>query len=732
MSRSPAPPQTDSLRLPELLNRAAACQRDGRLAEAEQLCRGILEARPNHLDASHLLAIVCHQQGRTAEAVDLLGAALNNYPSAADALCNHGLMLQQLGRHQEALASFDKALAVRPADCEALHSRALACTALGRHSDAARSYDRILAIRPADAEAHNNRGVALNALGHHADALACYDKALAIKPDYVHAHYNRGRALDELQRYDEALACYDKALALDPKHAVAHNNRGATLDTLGRCEEALESFAKALAIQPDYAEALNNRGTALVDLDRLDEALASYEAALALDPDYVEGRWNKGLLQLRIGSLAEGWAGYEWRRRQDIWDPRDFAGPEWDGTAARGRRVLLYAEQALGDTLQFARFARTVAASGADVILEVQPPLAKLMQSLEGVTVVARGAPLPAFDCHLPLMSVPHVMRLPDVSADGPYLAAEPERTERWQRHLGGEGFRVGIAWRGNPKAPGPSRAIPLETFLPLARVPGVRLISLQKNDGVDELADLPDGMTIETLGAGFDSGEGAFLDTAAVMMSLDLVITSDTSIAHLAGALGRPVWIAMRHVTDWRWMADGEATPWYPTARLLKQTRRGDWGSVFERMASELVKIASGPPADDLAASPATPLVPISLGELIDKITILEIKSERIDDPKKSANIRRELDLLLAVPQPAPTAEAARLKDELKQVNEMLWEIEDQIRICEREQNFGPDFIALARSVYQTNDRRSAIKRQINDLSGSALVEEKSYSKYS
>ena len=329
-------------------------------------------------------------------------------------------------------------------------------------------------------------------------------------------------------------------------------------------------------------------------------------------------------------------------------------------------------------------------------------------------------------------MSVPHVMRLPDVSADGPYLAAEPERTERWQRHLGGEGFRVGIAWRGNPKAPGPSRAIPLEAFLPLARVPGVRLISLQKNDGVDELADLPDGMTVETLGAGFDSGEGAFLDTAAVMMSLDLVITSDTSIAHLAGALGRPVWIAMRHVTDWRWMADGEATPWYPTARLFKQTRRGDWGGVFERMASELAKTASSPPADGPAASPATPLVPISLGELIDKITILEIKSERIDDPKKSANIRRELDLLLAVPTPAPTAEAARLKSELKRVNEMLWEIEDLIRICEREQDFGPDFVALARSVYQTNDRRSAIKRQINDLSGSTLVEEKSYSKYS
>jgi len=434
-----------------------------------------------------------------------------------------------------------------------------------------------------------------------------------------------------------------------------------------------------------------------------------------------------------MGSLAPGWEGYEWRRKGESWEPRDFAGPEWDGTAARGRRVLLYAEQALGDTIQFARFARTVAAAGADVILEVQPPLAKLMQTLPGVTVIAKGAPLPAYDCHLPLMSVPYVMRLPGVSVDGPYLAAEPERAERWERHLGGDGFRIGIAWRGNPKAPGPSRAIPLEAFRPLSRVPGVRLISLQKNDGVGELADLPDGMTVETLGPDFDSGPNAFLDAAAVMMSLDLVVTSDTSISHLAGALGRPVWIAMRHVTDWRWMANGEATPWYPTARLFKQTRRGDWDDVFARIASELAKGASTPRAVDLAVAAEAPLIPVSLGELIDKITILEIKSERIDDPKKCANIRRELDLLSAVRAgPSLTGEEARLKGELRRVNELLWEIEDLIRTCEREQDFGQDFIMLARSVYKTNDRRSAIKRKINDLSGSAIVEEKSYSKYS
>ncbi len=481
-------------------------------------------------------------------------------PSKADMLCNDGLLLHERGRYAEAIGSFDQALAIRSRDAVTL----------------------------------NNRGVALNALGRHADALKSYDRALKVQPDYGRALYNRARSLDELQRHDEALAAYDKVLALEPHHAVAHNNRGVALDTLGRSEEALESFAKALALRPDYAEALSNRGTALIDLDRVDEAMVSYDAALALEPGDVEYNWNKCLLQLRMGSLAAGWAGHEWRRKRDSWEPRSFHGPEWDGMALR-QRVLLYAEQALGDTIQFARFARAVADAGNDVILEVQRPLAALMQSLPGVTVVAKGtAPFPAFDCHLPLMSVPHKMSLSRVSAEEPYLAAEPKRTDYWRRQLAGEGLRVGIAWRGNPKAPGPSRAIPLEAFLPLSRIPGVRLISLQKDDGDGDLRRLRNAMTVETLGPDFDAGADAFLDTAGAMTSLDLVISSDTSIAHLAGALGRPVWIAMRHVTDWRWMVQGETTPWYSTARVFKQSARGDWAGVFARIARDLARLAA------------------------------------------------------------------------------------------------------------------------------------------
>jgi Tfp pilus assembly protein PilF len=482
-------------------------------------------------------------------------------PSLADALCNDALMLHEQGRYAEAIATFDRALAMRPRDPVAL----------------------------------NNRGVALNALGRHAESIASYDKALALESEYVFAHYNRGRALEELERYVEAVACYDKVLALDPRHAVAHNNRGTALDALGRHGEAVESFARALAIRPDYPEALNNRGTALASLAQPNEALASYDAALALDPDYVECLWNKALVQLRQGAFAQGWAGYEARRRKDDWEQRKLPGPEWDGNGAPGKRLFLYAEQGLGDTIQFSQLARPLVAEGMHVVLEVQAMLTTLFQSLEGITVIGKGTPPPAFDCHLPLMSLPHVLGLTSVMGEGPYLAAEPERVVHWSRRLGREGFRVGIAWQGNPRAPGdPGRSIPLREFLPLARIPGVRLISLQRHDGLAQLRDLPAGLTVETLDETFDAGPDAFVDAAAVMMHLDLVITSDTSIAHLAGALGRPVWIALKHVPDWRFGCARDDWPWYRTARLFRQSRSGAWGDVFAWMAAELACLAT------------------------------------------------------------------------------------------------------------------------------------------
>ncbi len=572
--------------------------------------------------------------------------------------------------------------------------------------------------------------------------------ALEIRPKYAEAHNNRGNTLQELKRFDEALESFERALEIRPDYAEAHNNRGNTLQKLGRFDEALEGYERAVAIRADYAEAFNNRGNALQELVRFDEALASYERALAIRPDYAACHVNRAFLLLQTGRFAEGWQGYEWRRKIDSGGTaRPLSGPEWTGGDTNVERLLFYSEQGLGDTIQFSRFACSVAASGKEVLLEVQPSLGGLLDGLEGVKVIRNGAVLPEHDAELPLMSLPHVLGTTPETMPGnlPYLFAEPARVEAWAKRLPAGQFRVGIVWQGKSTADiDIGRSIPLRAFARLCRIPGLTLISLQKYDGAEQLAHLPPGMTVETLEAEFDAGSDAFLDCAAVMMNLDLVISSDTAAAHLAGALGRPVWIVLKHVPDWRWMMDREDTPWYPTARLFRQARRGDWDEVFERIAGELAGgaaaktklgnlVTQGRTGNlDLTqvVPPGAALVPVSFGELVDKITILEIKSERIDDAGKLVNIRLELELLttafagFCVLPPR----AGELRAELRRINEALWEIEDQIRDCERNNDFGAKFVGLARRVYLTNDRRSAVKRQLNQLAGSAIVEEKSY----
>lgn len=477
---------------------------------------------------------------------------------------------------------------------DALCEAGLAQHAQGLHEQAVATFDRALAIRSDDAVTLNNRGVALGAIERYTEALADFDKALAVQPGYVMALYNRGRAFEAQERYQEAIKCYDQVLALEPRHAVALNNRGASLDTIGRHKEAVESFDRALEIEPDYMEALNNRGTALAELARPQEALASYDAALAIDPGYVDCVWNRSIVHLRQGAFIPGWHGFEARRRQPSWDPRHLSGPEWDGVARPGQRVFLYSEQGLGDTIQFARFARIPASMGMDVTLEVQVPLVKLIQSMSGVRVIGKGAPLPEFDCHLPLMSIPKVMGLTAVEVQPPYLAVDQKRVELWSRQLSRRGFCVGIAWQGNPRTPSDrGRSIPLREYRPLARASGVQFISLQKNDGVDQLKRLPHGWAVKTFGTNKVSGAEAFIDTAAVMMNMDLVITSDTAVAHLAGALGCPVWIALKHVPCWRWQTTGARTAWYPTARLYRQEQPGQWQPVFERIAADLMQVA-------------------------------------------------------------------------------------------------------------------------------------------
>jgi tetratricopeptide (TPR) repeat protein len=551
------------LSLPEALEKAFNAYNTKKYSEVERLCTAILVAYGEFFDALHLLA----------------------------------LAQSELGRSSAALDSYDRALAVRPDDAEALYNRGNTLQELGRFKEAVENYERALAVGADFAEVLNNRGVAVQKLGRFKDALESYEKALAVRPDYAEALNNCGNALQEVGRFEEALARYEQALAIKPEYAEALDNRGNTLRALGRLDEAIECHKQALAVRPDFAEAFYNRGNTLRDLKRFDEAMESFQRALALKPHFALCQVNRAYLLLLTGKFSDGWQAYEWRREEDSWIGRSLSGPQWRKGEVRPERLLLYAEQGLGDTIQFSRFASSLAAGGKEVFLEVQSPLGGLLGSLKGVNVVRYGETLPEHDAHFPLMSLPHVLGVtPEtLSSNFPYLFAEPARMEAWAKRLPAGQFRVGIVWQGKPTGVVDNgRSIPLGCFAPLCRIPGLRLISLQKNDGIEQLADLPSGMRVETLGAEFDPGPDAFLDTAAVMMNLDLVISSDTAAAHLAGALGCPLWIALRHVPDWRWMIDREDTPWYPTARLFRQTRRGDWDELFERIAGELARAAT------------------------------------------------------------------------------------------------------------------------------------------
>jgi Flp pilus assembly protein TadD len=467
----------------------------------------------------------------------------------------------------------------------------------GRHDDAVSAYERAIAAEPGMAEAHYNLGVAHRARGRMDQAAECWRRAIQLRPDFIAAHNNLGSALLELGQIDQAIAAHRRALELDPRSLPALINLGNALRQAGRPDDAAQVYRGALALKPDDPMAHGNLGLALQDLGALDESEAEYRRALALRPDYADAHRNLGMLLLLKGRFAEGWAAYRWRW-QTRWHPRrKFPFPAWDGGDVAGKRVLLHAEQGLGDTIMFSRLAASLTARGARVTLEVQASLLRLLEGLRGVErIVPAGTPLEEFDLEAPLLDVPGLLGLDtgNIPAETPYLRARPERVARWRAMLDGRpGLKVGVVWQGNPKSIADlGRSPPLKAFAPLAELAGVRLIGLQKADGRDQLADLP---LVEDYGPQIDNGPDAFIDTAAIMQGMDLVITADTASAHLAGALGRPCWIVLKSVPDWRWMLERNDTPWYPTSLLFRQRRAGDWDELFRRVADALAARVHG-----------------------------------------------------------------------------------------------------------------------------------------
>jgi len=576
-------------------DRAARAHRAGDLAAAAELYSAVLAAEPTHFGAAHMLGILRMQQSRFQDAERQLRRALQLDPYAAEALNHLGMSLRSLERLDEAIDAYDRAIGLRPSYAEAFCNRGNALRLLGRREAALASYDRAVALRPNYADAYYNRGALLEDFERFDDAVAAYETALALNPEFPQALNNLGNALRAVCRYEEALAAYDRAIALVPRYAEALTNRGNVLRDLQRHDEALDSHERALALKPGLVEAFNNRGSVFHVLRRFDEAKRDYRHTLKLSPGHVEARASLGLTHLLLGEWEEGWENYELRFRKSHNAARrpDNPASEWLGEDLAGRRLLLYGEQGFGDMIQFVRFVPLMRQRGAAVTVLVPRRLHRLLSTLDSeAEFVDTVTPDMKFDFQIALMSLPRALGIqPDsVPAQTPYLRADARRSEVWRARLGDSGFKVGIAWQGNPAGSVDNgRSLPLRVFEPLGGIEHVRLISLQKNFGAEQLDRKPSGMIVETPGFEFDDGADAFIDTAAMMANLDLIVTSDTSIAHLAGALGRPVWIALKHVPDWRWLLDRSDSPWYPTARLFRQTSPGDWDGVVAQMAGVL-----------------------------------------------------------------------------------------------------------------------------------------------
>jgi Flp pilus assembly protein TadD len=505
-------------------------------------------------------AVQHHQAGRLNEAVSCYRSVIDRKRDHADAYCNLGVALQQQGRFEQAAACYRKAIG----------------------------------LKPDDPQMHLNLGLALQDLDRFEAAAACFGRAIELRVNYPEAYNNLGICFREMGLADEAVACFRRALDLRPGFHQALSNLGISLQAQGFLVQAVACFRLAIDLSPDFADAHNNLGFALLEQGRLDEATACISEAVRLRPGFPDAHHNLAITRLMRGEMEAGWSELEWRWRtpQLIRHRRDFAQPQWRGEAAEGQTLLIHAEQGFGDTLQFCRYATLAAARGLKVIMEVPKPLVRLLRSVAGVDlVVSRGEDLPPFDLHCPMLSMPLALgtTLATIPDGEPYLHAEKAFVVDWRTRLsvlGQQGPRIGLVWAGNGALRADRRrSIDPVRLAPLFHLPGLRLFSLQKAG-----PPAPDGFPVTDLMQEVED----FADTAALIANLDLVISVDTAVAHLAAAMGKPVWLLNRFDTDWRWLVGRRDSPWYPSLRIYRQSDPGDWDPVVAEVARDLAGLVS------------------------------------------------------------------------------------------------------------------------------------------
>ena len=625
----PTPPLKKK-HIPQTLQEAMALHDAGQIAEAEILYQRILGADGKDINALLNLSTLYSQSGQLEQALPLLKRLLPLVPSNAYTRFAYANVLMKLKRYEEALASFDKAIAFEPKNPNYHFNRALTLDALNRLEEALSSYNRAIELQPNYTEAlinhannlyrlerfaealtlcdsiirdqpdlalaYNTRGNVHGALGKPQEALADYNKAIALQPDLAIAHNNRGNILGQTNDATAALSSYDEAITLNPLYTDALNNRATALNKLGRHEEALATCHQILSLNPELAQAYDTRGNAYVGLHRFIEGLADYDKALALQPTLTTTPWNKALTALLIGNLEEGYALYEsrWKTEFQRDDVRSFAQPLWLGQIPlAGKTLYIYPEQGFGDYIQFSRYLPLLTAMGANLLVEAPTALLPLLKPSfpdPSIRFLEPGDALPEFDLQCPVMSLPHAFQttLNTIPNPGPYLQAPPSRQTKWQERLGTKTRkRIGLVWSGSTAhIKDAKRSLPLAALAPLFALP-FEFHSLQKEIRPSDEAAL--GKLITHQQALED-----FADTAALVAAMDLVISVDTSVAHLAGALGTPLWVMLPHTPDYRWLLDREDSPWYPSARLFRQPAPDDWSSVVARLVDRLEKEAN------------------------------------------------------------------------------------------------------------------------------------------
>ena len=573
------------------LSRAIDCHKAGDLAAAESIYTGILALDPGHPDASHLLGIIRRQNGDYRDAEKLIRQATRRDPSIAIYHVSLGDVFQAAGNLDNAIGSYENALELNPNLLEALCNMGNALRDGGDNHSAIGCYQRGLALNPESAELYNNLGLAYQFDNQDELAIEAFNKAILLKPDFFEACNNLANVYRDQHNIEEAITQYLDALALRPQDGAVNHNLGILFQMQQDFDRARVCYQKAITANPANAGAYNNLGKLFHDCNLLKEAISCYRKAIQIDPQHADAHFNLSLSLLAGGALAEGWPEYEWRFKRDKWKkiyPHRLKGPRWDGSLFKGKSLLVHSEQGFGDVIQFVRYLPRVKALGGDIIFEVRPELHELLQDFSGIdklVTLSFDRPTPAaYDCHIPLMSLPGIFgtHCGNIPAAVPYLRANPEKIDLWKKRINGTAFKIGLVWAAKPTY-NHNKSCPLELLLPLLESGRAEFIGLQKGPAARQIDSLP--VDMDNPGEDFSS----FADTAGAIECLDLVISVDTAVAHLAGAMGKPVWTLLPFSPDWRWLQDREDSPWYPGMKLFRQPQMGDWESVINKFVHSL-----------------------------------------------------------------------------------------------------------------------------------------------